>query len=313
MHGRFDNSAQAELGVWRVCSLPWASHIQHWRPGNAAAAAFTQPSNSSPIALSANQKLVWVVNPRHDTVSVIRTDQNIVIATIPTGEEPRSVALDDNNTFAYVANAGGNSVTVIKINNAIPNTFAAVVDKTLKTGAEPWDIVASPDSKRIFVANSGQDTITVINAQNQTIIGQINLRNSLCNDPDRTRHFQPRGMAVLLSNTQLYVTRFLSFIRDGGHQSFDSGKEGAVCRISINTASTSIAGYVPAQLIPFRTRISGFKVDSSGDGVADNTSAFPNQMQSLVIRGNKGSCRIFQPLPAVPWCLTIRPRPLSPS
>ena len=287
MHVRFGNSAKRNWVVWAfLIALVFTYTALVSR--EAAAAVFTQPSNSSPIALSANQKLVWVVNPRNNSVSVIRTDLNTVIATITTAQEPRSVALDPNNTYAYVANAVSNSVSIIKILNANPDTFSATVESTLTTGAEPWDIVASPDGKRVFVANSGQGNITVINAQNRTVIGRVNLRNSLCNDPDRTRHFQPRGMAVLLSNTQLYVTRFLSFTKDGGRQGRDNGKEGAVCRIRIDTSSTNIADYVPAQLIKFRARISGFKVDSSGDGVPDDTSAFPNQMQSLVIRGNKG-------------------------
>ncbi len=258
-------------------------------PANAVAATFNQPLNSSPIALSADQKLLWVVNPRDDTVSVLRSQNSEVLATISTGDEPRSVALDPDNRFAFVANAAGNSVTVIRIISDSVANFSAVVDKTLKTGAEPWDIVISPDGNRVFVANSGQDTITVINADTQKIIGQVNLRNSVCNDPDRSRRFQPRGMAVILANTQLYVTRFLSFTKNnGGRQGTDNGKEGAVCRIAINTAATNISGYVPAQLIRFAPQLTGFAVDSNGDGVADPTKAFPNQMQSIVIRGNRG-------------------------
>lgn len=254
----------------------------------ARAAVFTQPLNSSPIALSADQQFVWVVNPRDDSVSVLRTDTNTVIATIATGDEPRSVALDPNNTFAYVANAGDGTVTVIRIHNASLTNFVALIERTLVTGAEPWDIVISPNGQRVFVANSGQDTITVINTATRRIVGQVNLRNSVCNDPDRKRRFQPRGMAVILANTQLYVTRFLSFTKTGGRQGIDTGKEGAVCRIAINTASTSIADYVPSQLITFAAQPTGFAVDSTGDGIVDPTTAFPNQMQSLVIRGNRG-------------------------
>jgi YVTN family beta-propeller protein len=256
----------------------------------ATAGIFTTPMNSSPISLSADLRLVWVVNPRDDTVSVLRTDTNTVIATIATGDEPRGVALDDDNTFAFVANAASNNVTVIRIVNDSFGNFQAVIDRTLKTGAEPWNIVISPDSKRVFVANSGQDTITVIDAATRTIIGQINLGNSLCNDPDRQRRFQPRGMAVILANTQLYVTRFLSFTKTaaGGRQGIDTGREGVVCRIAIDTDSPVIGGYVPAQLIKFAPRPTGFAVDSTGDGIPDPTTAFPNQMQSLVIRENKG-------------------------
>ena len=257
----------------------------------AQAAVFNQATNSSPIVLSADQRLIWSVNPLDDTVTVIRAKNNTVLTTLATGDEPRSVAVDPNNRFAFIANAAGNSVTVIKITNRRLDSFAAVTRKTIKTGAEPWDIVISPDGKRIFVANSGQDTISVINVATLELIGNINLRNSLCNGPNRARRFQPRGMAIILSNTQLYVTRFLSFTRsraDGGKQGIDTGKEGAVCRIAIDTSSTSINDYNPAQLLTFAPQLTGFAVDSTGDGVPDPTSAFPNQMQSLVIRGNKG-------------------------
>lgn len=171
---------------------------------------------------------MWSVNPGDDSVSVLRTDTNTVLKKIPVGDEPQSVALDPNNRFAFVANAAGSSVTVIKITNAEYGRFAASVEKTVKTGAEPWNIVSSPDGKRVFVANSGQDTITVIDAVARNVIGHVNLRNSLCNDPDRQRHFQPRGLAVTQDNKHLYVTRFLSFTKSGGIQGADNGKEGVV-------------------------------------------------------------------------------------
>ena len=82
----------------------------------------------------------------------------------------------------------------------------AAVEKTLTTGAEPWNVVISPDGKRVFVANSAQDTITVIDAAARTIVGQVDLRDSLCHNPDRARHFQPRGLAVTQGNDHLYVT-----------------------------------------------------------------------------------------------------------
>ena len=47
------------------------------------------PTNSSPIAMSLDGKLVWSVNPGDDSVSVIRTDQNKVVKKIKVGDEPR--------------------------------------------------------------------------------------------------------------------------------------------------------------------------------------------------------------------------------
>jgi YVTN family beta-propeller protein len=247
---------------------------------------FGRPTYSSPIALSLGGALLWSVNPDNDTVSVIRTDTDTLVTSIAVGNEPQSVAPTPDGQFAYVANAADNSVTVIRITNASPASFQAAVETTFKTGADPFNIVASPDGRRVFVANSGQDTITVIDATNRTIIGHVDIRNSVCNDPDRARHFQPRGMAVTQDSTRLFVTRFLSFVKPGGRQADDNGKEGWVCRIDINTTATTIAGYQPVQQIPLAPQVTGFNVDSTGDGVLDPTSAFPNQLQSIVIRGD---------------------------
>src|SRR5262249_8001088 len=193
------------------------------------------------IAIARNDRLIWVVNPSDDSVSVIRPDTKTRLAKIAVGDEPQSLALTPDGQYAYVANAAGSSVTVIRIQDPAWGTFSASVDTTvgqggqLITGAEPWNIVGSPDGYRIFVANSGQATITVINALNRTIIGHVDLRNSLANDPDRSRHFQPRGLACTVDSSKLYVTRFLSFTKPGGRQGDDLGKEGLVAVLDINT------------------------------------------------------------------------------
>jgi YVTN family beta-propeller protein len=245
----------------------------------------THPTHSSPIALSADNKLVWSVNPAANSVSVIRTDTDTKIADIALGKnkEPQSVALTPDGRYAYVANAAGNSVSIIRIKKAKPDGFKAELEAELLTGAEPWNVVVSPNGKRVFVANSGQDTVTVIDAKFRKIIGAVNLRDSLCNDPDRSRHFQPRGLAVTKDNTKLYVTRFFSFIRSGGKQGEDTGKEGLVCRLDIDTRSYRIVDYRPAQAIPLAAQITGFKFP----GRDEDTLAYPNQLQSIVLRGDQ--------------------------
>ncbi|MBV8454860.1 MAG: YncE family protein, partial [Deltaproteobacteria bacterium] len=163
--------------------------------GSTSAAAI-HPTYSSPIALSADNKLVWSVNPADNSVSVIRTDINKLIKNIKVGLEPQAVALSPNGNFAYVADAAGNDVTVVRIVKSDPKAFQAYVYRYITTGAEPWNIVVAPNGKYVFVANSGQDTITVIDAKTWGIIINVDLRNSICNDPDHNRHFQPRGLAV---------------------------------------------------------------------------------------------------------------------
>ena len=181
-----------------------------------AQTSWDRPTYSSPIAISRDDRLIWVVNPGDDSVSVIRPDNYTRLAKIPVGDEPQSLALTPDGQYAYVANAKDSSVSVIHIQDPAWGTFSATVVTNLITGAEPWNIVTSPDGKRVFVANSSQDTISVIDATTRTVLGHVDLRNSLANDPDRTRHFQPRGLAVTADNAKLYVTRFLSFTRPGG-------------------------------------------------------------------------------------------------
>ncbi|HEX5692974.1 MAG TPA: YncE family protein, partial [Roseiflexaceae bacterium] len=253
---------------------------------------FAKSTYSSPIALSQNNALLWVVNPDDDSVSVIRTDTNAVLRKITVGDEPQSVAVDPSNAFAYVANAADNTVTVIRIFNATPGaTFDARVDGSvgqggkLTTGAEPWNIAISPDGARLFVANSGQDTITIINANTRQIIGNYDLRNSVCNDHtgdnvgDPAYHFQPRGLAITQNNAQLYVTRFLSFTKPNGVQATNGGKEGVVCRFNLSTVGTSVGTVLtsPAK-ITLAATASGFPANV-------NEPAYPNQLQSIVIRG----------------------------
>jgi YVTN family beta-propeller protein len=242
---------------------------------------------SSPVAISQNDKLIWSVNPADDSVSVFRPDINTRITKITVGDEPQSVTLTPDGQYAYVANTAAGTVTIIQISDPAWGTFTATVVGTLTTGAEPWDIVCTPDGKRVFVANSGQDTITVIDTSTRAIIGHVDLRNSIANDPDRSRHFQPRGLTVTADNTKLYVTRFLSFTKTGGRQGDDAGKEGLVAVLDIDTSSAVISGYVVARTVALAPQITGFKFPGLTNPPAPDTLAFPNQLQSIVIRGDQ--------------------------
>jgi YVTN family beta-propeller protein len=264
------------------------------------------PTWSSTIALSADGKLVWSVNPDDDSVSVIRTDRNTVVKKIKVGNEPQGVAVDPVGRYAYVANAAGNSLTVIRITDDRPGSFKAAKDNrfgskgTFVTGAEPWNVVASPDGKRVYVSNSAQDTITVLDVATRKLVGDVNLRSSLCNADDRSRRFQPRAMAITGDSKKLYVTRFLSYVNlPGGQQATDTGHSGVVCRLNIQTGARGLGASV-AQRIKLNPQITGFKVDSTGDDVPDDTTAFPNQLQSIVIRKNQAYLPNIAASPAGP-------------
>jgi YVTN family beta-propeller protein len=208
------------------------------------------------------------------------------------GDEPQSVALSPLDTvfggYAYVANAAENTVSVIQMNSS-GNAVGAGPILEITTGAEPWNVVVSPDGKRVYVANSVQDTITIINnpvpPALPTIIGNVPLNRGACNSDNPDRHFQPRGLAVTPNNSHLYVTRFLSFVKSGGQQANDGGKEGLVCRLTINTSATTLGASVTLSAsIKLQPTVTGFPHPTI---VTQTTTAYPNQMQSIVIRGTR--------------------------
>lgn len=257
-------------------------------PGHGGTATNSQSSNySSPIALSADNQLLWAVNPDFNNVVVIRTDTQSVVAKITVGKEPQSVALSPDGRHVYVANAADGTLSVIKITNQDPNRFSAAMDlsagpqSNVTTGAEPRSVVVTPDGRKVFVANSSQDTITAIDTATSAILGTFDLRTSACNAPDHERHFQPGALAVTADSRYLLVTRYLSFTSAGGVQRNDMGKEGIVCRLSVDTwraSGTSLSDPVVVHMAP---QNSGFP-----DQKGNVTYAFPNQLQSVVVHGN---------------------------
>ena len=256
--------------------------------GVLASAAFDTPTTSSPIAMSQDKSTIWVVNPDDGSVSVLGNLDSTpsVLTTVKNvGEEPQAIALDTGVGVAqraYVVSPPNNGVTILKVSSL--NPFTVVVEKRITTGAEPWNVVASPDGARIFVANSAQDTITIIRTDNQSIVGNVNLRSSACNVDDAKRRFQPRGLAVTLDGTRLFVARFLSFTKPGGIQATDEGKEGVVCQIDLPAdVATAPTVFRPVRIAAMDT---GFKIDANKDGTPDPTLAYPNQMQSIVVYGS---------------------------
>src|SRR5215203_4470040 len=144
-HGRRATTRWIRGGGLALAALTAAGSAAAAEKGESGGGAvYDHPTHSSPIALSRDQRLVWVVNPGDDSVSVLRTDTNQVLKKIKVGDEPQSVALDPNGKFAVVANAAGGSVSVIRIGRTKSSGFQAAVVWEVKTGAEPWNVVLSP-------------------------------------------------------------------------------------------------------------------------------------------------------------------------
>ena len=81
----------------------------------AAANGPAAASASGPIALTSDDRFVWVVNPDNNSISVIEVgnDVNQRVTEIQVGEEPTSVAITPDNSKVYVTDRRSGTVSVI--------------------------------------------------------------------------------------------------------------------------------------------------------------------------------------------------------
>src|SRR4051812_28507266 len=105
---------------------------------------------------------LYVPNEFDNTVSVIDTSNDSVVATIPvSGQYADTVAVSPNGAFVYLASESG-IVSVI-------DTFSNSVVSTINVGGTPYVVAFSPDGAEAFVTNASGNTISVINTETNTV------------------------------------------------------------------------------------------------------------------------------------------------
>jgi quinoprotein dehydrogenase-associated probable ABC transporter substrate-binding protein len=97
------------------------------------------PPGSLPmgLALSPDERRLYVANGRARTVSVIDLATNTLVADLRVGARPWGIGLTSDGKFLYTANGSSNDVTVI-------DTASLNVVATVRVGATPWGIAVGP-------------------------------------------------------------------------------------------------------------------------------------------------------------------------
>lgn len=88
--------------------------------------------------------------------------------------------------FAYVANLGSDTVSMIDIPTSLPVT-------AIPTGSEPWGVAISPNGKQVYVSNYIGNSVSVIDTASNTVVATIPGLSS------------PRGLAFTPDGTWVYV------------------------------------------------------------------------------------------------------------
>ena len=159
-----------------------------------------EPSHSGPVAVSPDDRTVWVVNPDNASVTAIDVgkDRNRVIAHVKVGEEPQNLLISPDSKTVYVSNTVSGTVSVIRADD-----HPKVVE-TIEVGTEPWGMALTPNGRKLYVANARSNDVSVIDTEARRVIETIDGVG-----------LEPRGVAITndgddeSKDEKVLVTQFL--------------------------------------------------------------------------------------------------------
>lgn len=108
------------------------------------------------VSIDPSLNRIYVTNfQTNGSVSVIDGNSNQVIATILTGDHPRSIALNLTTHLAYVTNQNSNTIAVIDLTTyqVLPNPLQIPL---------PWHIAVNPTTNRGYVTQEATNQVSVL-------------------------------------------------------------------------------------------------------------------------------------------------------
>jgi RHS repeat-associated protein len=139
-------------------------------PAPTALMSFTPASiatgASSLLSVTLNPKLLYVANYSDNTVSVVNSATNTLLATIPVGTNPYFAAANPGGSRVYVSNISSNNVSVL-------DTASNAVIATIAVGVQPTGIAVSPTSNVAYVTNFSGATVSVLNTTTNSVSATV--------------------------------------------------------------------------------------------------------------------------------------------
>src|SRR6202046_5447407 len=142
-------------------------------PGELVMSAFARTALPSlwfaAILLGANPAsafLAFVSNEKGNSISVIDTDKMETVATIPTGQRPRGIAVSRDGKSVFVALGDDDTIQIFDT-----KTYQNLGE--LPSGPDPEQFALDPSGKRLYVANENDAMVTIIDVDKRLALGQI--------------------------------------------------------------------------------------------------------------------------------------------
>jgi YVTN family beta-propeller protein len=236
-----------------------------------AAPVAKRASKSGTIAISDDERLVAMVNPDDDSISVFLTADDTRRSKVTTGDEPSAVVIAPDSKTAYVANRA--AATVVKVTGL--DTATPTVSDPLAVGSEPTGLALSPTGARLFVAEHAEGRVSVVDTATFAVTDTID-------DPAHPR-------ALLVTNDgdgddadELLVVPEFFGEPNGDGEASNTGRTGRVRLYRLS----DLAAQAPILFDPFD---SGF-----------TDLAAPNQLWSVSVRAGRVYVTSISAAPALP-------------
>ena len=130
----------------------------------------------------------FVDNQGNNTVSVVDTMTNTIVATISVGRGPSKIAITPDGTRAYVPNQQDFIISVI---DTATNTVVTTIPVSGTAG-----IAITPDGTKAYVTSPGAGTVSVVDIATNTVVATILLGTNQ----------NPFDVAITPDGTRAYVT-----------------------------------------------------------------------------------------------------------
>lgn len=152
-------------------------------------------------------------NPGTGLVTVLRTSDNTIVATIPGFSGPFIIAITPNGCFAYVTNFGSNNFSPVGNTVSVISTKTNTIIATITLGTQPSGVAITPDGNYVYVSNYN----TLYLGPNYTHLtpgeGTVNIIDTCTNKvicPTIVVGASPANIAISPNGAFAYVSNYSS-------------------------------------------------------------------------------------------------------
>lgn len=193
--------AAVAAGLSPACSSPPSTSGSS--SGEVPSPSTQVTTSSTTLALTGDDRQLWVVNPDADSVSVIDTESRALLAEIPLGpapqRDPASKRFDPKVAPRALAFAGekvfvaGESASRVFILDAA----SRMVRASIPVPAAPVAVAVSKDARLVYVVSHEEALVTVIDAVTEKVVGAAAVSE------------HPWGVSLSEDGRELFVTHLL--------------------------------------------------------------------------------------------------------